>query len=294
MRPLVSVIIATYNRSNILPFSIGSVLDQTLSNFELLVVGDGCTDNSEAVVKGINDSRVQWLNLPANSGHQSYANNEGLKRAQGTYIAYLGHDDLWLPHHLEVLITALEQGADVCHGLTLSVDFTLFSRRIVPWQREYSPGMWIPPTGTVHRKNVTDEVGNWRHYRESNLAPEAELWLRAFKASYKISGVQRLTAIKFPAASRKDVYKTQPCDEQAIWLERIRREENFERTELTSALIVAAQIAENSFARKPYGVLVRELARETRCRLKQRMRAKPQKGAAIDAIRRFKGLDSKL
>ena len=61
--PRVTVIIATYNWSTVLPYAINSVLDQTMTDFELLVVGDGCTDDSEQVVTAIKDPRVRWINL---------------------------------------------------------------------------------------------------------------------------------------------------------------------------------------------------------------------------------------
>src|SRR5256714_13138994 len=118
MPPRVTVIIATYNWSSVLPYSIGSVLRQTFTDFELLVVGDGCTDDSEQVVAAIGDPRVRWINLPANHRQQSAPNNEGLRQARGEIIAYLGHDDLWLPHHLEVLVGALDrEAADGVFGM---------------------------------------------------------------------------------------------------------------------------------------------------------------------------------
>src|SRR5918911_3354227 len=108
---LVTVIIPTYNWSSVLPYSVGSALRQTLTDFEVLVVGDGCTDDSEAVVGSFGDERLRWVNLPTNTGHQSGPNNEGLRRARGELIAYLGHDDLWLPHHLSVLVGGIDAGA---------------------------------------------------------------------------------------------------------------------------------------------------------------------------------------
>lgn len=120
MPPRVSVIITTYNWSSVLPYSIGSVLRQTMADFEVLVVGDGCTDDSERVIAAIGDPRVRWINLPANTKHQSGPNNEGLHQARGEFIAYLGHDDLWLPHHLAVMVGALDAtGSDVAHSLNI-------------------------------------------------------------------------------------------------------------------------------------------------------------------------------
>src|SRR6185436_5194467 len=107
--PRVTVIIPTYNWSSVLPFSIGSVLRQTFLDFELLVLGDGCTDDSESVVSRTGDERVRSINLPANTGHQSGPNNEGLRQARGEIVAYLGHDDLWLPHHLASIVSTFDR-----------------------------------------------------------------------------------------------------------------------------------------------------------------------------------------
>ena len=92
--PLVSVLIATYNKASTLRFAIESVLWQTQQDFEVWVIGDNCTDDSVQLVRSFNDSRFNWINLPENSGYQSVPHNEGLRRARGKYIAYLNHDDI--------------------------------------------------------------------------------------------------------------------------------------------------------------------------------------------------------
>jgi glycosyltransferase involved in cell wall biosynthesis len=292
MDPSVTVIIATYNWSSVLPYSIGSALRQTFTDFELLVVGDGCTDDSEAVVGRISDPRVRWINLPTNTGHQSGPNNEGLRHARGQYIAYLGHDDLWLPHHLSCLVSALERGADLAYGMTLSVGAVRCDRAVFPSGEKYYPGMWIPPTSVVHRRSVTDHVGGWPHYRELDTAPEIELWRRTYIADYRFVFVPRLTAIKFPALVRRDVYKFRPCHEQAAWSERIQKEDDFEIAALIRTILpmVAA------YQPKPYKTLLHGFLLATRAELIRRSRrliprpARP-KGDSIDAGREFKGLE---
>src|SRR4051794_21497299 len=97
--PLVTVICPTYNRKATLEWALRSVLNQGLNGFEVWVIGDGCTDGSEEVVIALNDPRLNWLNLPVNTGSQTEPNNEGLRRAQGRYISFIGHDDLWFPWH---------------------------------------------------------------------------------------------------------------------------------------------------------------------------------------------------
>ena len=97
--PLVSVIIPTYNGSRFIKESIQSVLDQTYPNIEIIVVDDGSTDNTPAIVKSIADPRIIHIRQ-ANSG-VSMARNHGIDISHGDYIAFLDHDDLWLPHKLE-------------------------------------------------------------------------------------------------------------------------------------------------------------------------------------------------
>jgi glycosyltransferase involved in cell wall biosynthesis len=308
MDPSVTVIIATYNWSSVLPYSIGSVLRQTFTDFELLVVGDGCTDESEAVVRRIGDPRVKWINLATNTGHQSEPNNEGLRQARGQYIAYLGHDDLWLPHHLSCLVSALKQGADLAYGAKLNILAVPngYHRRFWPFYERYQPGVPIAPTSVVHRRSVTAHIGGWRHYREIATPPDTDLWQRAYSTNYRFVFVPRLTAIKFPAYERRDVYKIRPCHEQAAWSERIQKEDDFETAELIRTIFeMAAEMAAMAAqARpKPYRVLLYNFVQETRKGLMRRLRrfiSKPApqpaplsarpKGDWVDAAREFKGL----
>src|SRR5688500_11048273 len=98
--PQFSVVVPTYNRSNVLLRAIKSVLAQTLSNFELIVVDDGSTDDTKEVLSRINDSRLIYFHQP-NSGC-SPSRNAGALLAKGTYLTFLDSDDEvrpdWLYH----------------------------------------------------------------------------------------------------------------------------------------------------------------------------------------------------
>lgn len=226
MDPRVTVIIPTYNWAPVLPYSIGSVLGQTFGDFELLVIGDGCTDESESVVRAIGDARVRWVNIPR-FGHQSGPNNEGIRQARGSIVAYLGHDDLWLPHHLSTMVAALDAGADLVHSMFLAVHADGRLDVFVP-----EPGGWAPPSATAHRRNVVERAGEWRHFRGLAVTPEYDFWSRVRSAGCRSAIVPRLTAIKFPAGFRRNVYRERPCHEQAAWLARIQSEPDFEAVEL--------------------------------------------------------------
>lgn len=235
--PRVTVIIPTYNWSSVLPYSIGSVLRQTFTDFELLVVGDGCTDDSERVVNGIADARVRWINLPVNDGHQSTPNNEGLRQARGSIIAYLGHDDLWLPHHLEAMVAAIDSGADVVYSMVHMIGA---EGEILPPAGEmprFRPGEWLPPTSVAHRRIAAEKAGLWKNYRSVSLDPETDLWLRMHRAGFRFQQVPRLTAVKFPALYRKGIYKRRSSREQQEWTDRILHEADLEAVELAKLLI---------------------------------------------------------
>ena len=97
--PFVSVIIPTYNGSRFIKETVQSVIGQTYPNIEIIIVDDGSTDNTPDIVKSINDPRLIHIRQ-ANSG-VSMARNHGIDISHGDYIAFLDHDDVWLPHKLE-------------------------------------------------------------------------------------------------------------------------------------------------------------------------------------------------
>lgn len=222
--PRVSVIMATYNWAPVLPFSIGSVLDQTFTDFELLVVGDACTDESEAVVTAIDDPRVRWINLPVNTGHQSGPNNEGLRRSTGGVVAYLGHDDLWLPHHLEVLVPVIASGHAAAHSRWLYVGPERRPKVMPSEHWSYRTGEWIPPVATAFSRRALLDAGDWRPPTATGtMDPEAELMARISERAGPPASVRRVTCVKLPAGVRRDVYRDRPHHEQAQWLEAIRQ-----------------------------------------------------------------------
>ena len=265
--PRVTVIIPTFNYSQVLPWSIGSTLRQNFGDFELLVIGDCCTDDSEAVVRAIGDPRVRWINLEKNVGHQSGPNNEGIRQARGEFIAYLGHDDLWLPHHLELAVKNLDGGAALSYGLTEMVLPDEASPAFAPAELEYSPGIWIPPTGVVHRRDAIEKVGPWKHFLEmTDKEPEQELWDRMHGSGLEIKAVRRLTAVKFPATARKNVYGEKPNREQQAFTQRIQSEPEFEATEMGKML------APRQEARKTFSQSLRSFTADTWGRIRYRLR----------------------
>lgn len=98
--PLVSVVIATFNSGNFLIDSVGSILKQSLNDFELIVVDDGSTDNTDQIIRNFNDYRIKFFRLPENNGI-AQARNFGNAMATGKYLAVMDADDQAHPRRLE-------------------------------------------------------------------------------------------------------------------------------------------------------------------------------------------------
>jgi teichuronic acid biosynthesis len=108
MGELVSIIMPSYNTAKYIAESIQSVLDQTYKNWELIIVDDFSTDNTDEIVRPfLVDERIHYLKNELNSG-AAVSRNRALREAKGRWIAFLDSDDLWMPEKLEKQISFME------------------------------------------------------------------------------------------------------------------------------------------------------------------------------------------
>jgi hypothetical protein len=238
--PQVSVIIATYNWSSVLRYAVASALDQRYADLEVIVVGDGCTDDSERVVGSFHDTRVIWENLDGNSGNQSAPNNRGLAIARGRLIAYLGHDDLWHPSHLEALVRAIDSsGADLVYSVAQvlgppgSGDRRLIG---VTSDGRHPSRLFAPPSAILHRADLARDIGGWQDYRTISLPPDFDFLRRAWEHGKRIVSVNELTVFKFPSGLRPGSYRERRSEEQAEWSRRMTGDPEFRYRELMDTL----------------------------------------------------------
>lgn len=105
---MISVVIPLYNKEHTITRTLGTVLNQTYKDFEVVIINDGSTDNGVSVIQNFStDSRIKIINQ-SNQG-VSVARNEGVRNATYEYVAFLDGDDEWLPNYLSKMYEAIQK-----------------------------------------------------------------------------------------------------------------------------------------------------------------------------------------
>ncbi len=297
--PRVSIITATYNRSNVLRYTIASVLNQTLPDWELLVIGDACTDDTAEVVQQYGDDRIRFINLEQNVGEQSGPNNEGFHHARGEYIAYLNHDDLWTSRHLADAIEALDAGnVDLVFssGISIRVDGEHVALGVTP-EGEYQPYVFVPASAWVLRRQLIDQIGGWSYFRECHLIPSQDWILRAWRAGKRLRQLPQFSLLAIQSGHRPNVYRNRDYQENEWHLRQIERDEAAHMAQLVTAIALRQQ---RDAVRLSVFTPLKSLCRSVLYRLLLALNQSPlelkhrlkyrRRGGMIDELRNSRGL----
>ena len=193
-KSMVSIILCTFNRAHMLRETLASILAQTYTDFELLIIDDGSTDHTQELLSEYKDMRIRSFVLEENHFYCAAA-NFGMTKARGEYIAFATSDDLWEPKKLEKQIAYLEKRKDcgACFTYVHIIDEngenaddknqalfevlrkTFYTRR--DWvQRFIFDGNCLCHPTAVVRREVMEKVGGYNLYY--SLLADMELWLR--------------------------------------------------------------------------------------------------------------------
>ena len=182
-KPLVSVIIPTFNRGYCLEESVRSVLQQSFTDFELIVVDDGSTDNTLEVVAQF--PAVKLLRLEENRG-VSFARNRGMAMAEGDCIAFLDSDDLWEQDKLATQVKWIERDSQAVYTDEIWIRNGV---RVNPMNkhRKYSGDIFryclplciVSPSSVLLRTELLNEVGGFDE--SMPVCEDYDLWLRIAK-----------------------------------------------------------------------------------------------------------------
>lgn len=187
--PTVSVVIPTYNRAQLIARSIKSVLSQTYQDFEIIIVDDGSTDNTEEVVSSFNDERIRYIRHEKNKG-EAAARNTGIKAAKAEFIASQDSDDEWLPEKLAKQVNILKDASPkvgvvytgfwkIENNKKTYIPFSWVNQKEGDIHKELLKGNFIGSPVTLVRKECFEKVGMF----DENLfnVVDWEMWLRVSK-----------------------------------------------------------------------------------------------------------------
>lgn len=246
--PVVSVVIATYNRSNVLRHAIQSVIDSTFAEWELLVIGDHCTDDTAACVAAFNDRRIRFVDLPVNSGDQSGPNNVGVGLARGRYIAFLNQDDLYFPHHLASCVATLDSTETdmvlapciIAHpqeGNDL-VTFDPFGLCSVAGPRGYDPFEFYSASSWMFCRSLAKRVAPWPQPRSVSVTTSQAWLFRAWRAGAVLRGMSRVGVMVIFSGARRSSYARRDDREHEALARRLREEPQFRAEIIDQAAVL--------------------------------------------------------
>ena len=190
----ISIVMPAYNAGKFIRESINSVLTQTYNDWRLYIVDDASTDETAAIIKQIQDDRIEYILLEQNGGVAN-ARNIAIEKAQGKYIAFLDSDDLWEKDKLEKQIALLEHGYDVVCGnySTFMTDSkNHISIRTSPIEFNYHDMLSFNRIGNLTGVYNRSSLGKF--YQEHCGHEDYLMWLSIMKAAKKATCVQDVIA----------------------------------------------------------------------------------------------------
>jgi len=189
MEPQISIVIPAFNPGELIRDTLYSILSQTYSDFEVIIVDDGSTDNTSEIVRSIKDARIRYY-YQDNSGLPAKSRNKGVDLSKGNYIGFIDADDLWLPEKLQKQVEIIKKYPDV--ALVSTNAFYLYDKQktVVPILKKLSEGffdnksffpenMVIQSTSLV-KKDAFYIVGALNENRDLIAVEDYDLWVRIF------------------------------------------------------------------------------------------------------------------
>jgi len=190
---IVSVIIPTYNRALLLSRALKSVVNQSYTYWEIIVVDNHSHDNTDEVVQGFNDSRIKILKIN-NNGIIAKSRNKGVKLSKGEWIAFLDSDDWWLENKLEISLNYLDQGADLTYHDLWKIDSHGDGQTTLLKTRQLNKhvfedllvcGNTIPNSSVVVKKKMLEQIAGLNEKKEMIAVEDYDAWLRISKFTDK-------------------------------------------------------------------------------------------------------------
>lgn len=226
--PVVDVVLATYRRPHTLAYAIRSVLEQSHADLRLHVVGDGCDEASERLVRAVDDPRVAFRRFPKGRGFGYAHRNVVLRETRAPFVAYMTDDDLWFPDHLERGLKELEaRSLDLVALRSVAVQFpdTLDPHFFAfdwagPFATRFLRTWFMGAVNCVHRRAVFESVGYWNE-RLVRFG-DREFYNRVRLSGLATRYVDHVSLVRFYARHWDARYEKVAAAPQARYLDKVR------------------------------------------------------------------------
>jgi glycosyltransferase involved in cell wall biosynthesis len=192
--PVISIVMPFYNAAPYLAEAVQSMLDQTFSDFELILINDGSTDNSEQVIRGFNDPRIKYIRNEGNKG-LVYSLNKGLDEARGVFIARMDGDDISLPERLQKQVQYLKAHPEADLLATTVQLINEKGQHTGYWKEDrdnINPAHiyeFLPVNNCIAHPSVlarAEKIKSLRYREAQGQAEDYDLWLRWIAAGKTI------------------------------------------------------------------------------------------------------------
>ena len=204
--PQISVIIPLFNKENFIENTLKSVTAQTFSDFEIIIINDGSTDNGAEIVLEFNDHRIKFFHTE-NKG-VSAARNFGIEIASGDYVAFLDADDIWMCNKLEVQLSQIiSKNVDLifCAAYVMDSESVVDKNNILIGHHgflSYDNGLnkmiernRVPILTVLVKKDKVIQVGMFSEKTEIQNAEDVHLWIRLLLNKLIFYGSKQILAI---------------------------------------------------------------------------------------------------
>jgi glycosyltransferase involved in cell wall biosynthesis len=196
-----SIVIPTYNRAHLIEDTLKSVINQTNKNYEIIIVDDGSTDNTEEVVRKYLSDSVNYYKIE--NSERAAARNYGTKKANGRYINWFDSDDEMLPHHVQTIVNIAEEN-NFPEVITLNYDIkNSITKKIKPNRTDFKwfslkkddfliKGNFLGCNSVIVRKDIAIQ-NLFNEKRALSASEDYELWLK-IKAQYNFIHTDEITS----------------------------------------------------------------------------------------------------
>ncbi len=210
-KPIVSIVIPTYNHAKFISKALESVINQTYKNWEAIIIDNNSIDDTDKVISQYYDPRIKYLKIK-NNGVIAKSRNLGIKEAKGEWIAFLDSDDWWTQDKLEICLSKIDKNVDFIHHASEYVDKSkfFFRRKIIKGREFKKPilndlligsitkGSQISNSSVIVRKDILIKIGGLNENENLVGSDDYDTWLRIARVTDQFLYInKKLTYVLF-------------------------------------------------------------------------------------------------